>query len=447
MKNKPNIVFVFADQWRAQATGYAGDPNALTPNLDKLATESANFTNAVSGCPVCCPARASFLTGQYPHKHGVFINDVPLNNNTVSIADAFKESGYDTGYIGKWHIDGHGRSAPIPKERRHGFDYWRTLECTHDYNNSPYYTEQNDIKQNWNGYDAIEQTDCAINYINEHTEKPFFLTLSWGPPHSPYETAPEKYQKMFKPENIILRPNIPKKSEKRAREELAGYYAHIVALDEQIGRLTSTLKATNLAKNTIFVFWSDHGDMHGSHGKFRKNHPWDESILVPFLIKAPNVKSANFAEPINTPDIMPTLLSLCDVEIPKTCDGNDYSKLLTNKEKINDDGVLIATYCATPEYLGENKYNKPCEFRGIKTKTHTYIRKHNAPWLLYDNIKDPYQTKNLILPFCNTLLQVELDNKLKALLLKYNDNFSTGKKLLKKWNYKINKDGFIPYIN
>ena len=130
----PNIVYVFADQWRAQATGYAGDPNlkGLTPNLDRLAAEGVNFTHAVSTCPVCTPYRASMLTGQYPLTNGLFLNDLSLNPDAVSIGKVLKGVGYNTAYVGKWHVDGKGRGSYIPKERRQGFDYWKVLECTHN---------------------------------------------------------------------------------------------------------------------------------------------------------------------------------------------------------------------------------------------------------------------------------------------------------------------------
>ncbi|NOY57645.1 MAG: sulfatase-like hydrolase/transferase, partial [Calditrichaeota bacterium] len=133
-KPRPNIVYVFPDQWRAQATGYNGDPNAKTPHLDALAMESCNFTDAVSGCPVCSPYRASLLTGQYPLTHGVFLNDVQLNDDAVTIAKVLGKAGYQTGYIGKWHLHDHGRSAFIPRKSRQGFEFWQTMECTHNYN-------------------------------------------------------------------------------------------------------------------------------------------------------------------------------------------------------------------------------------------------------------------------------------------------------------------------
>src|ERR1700693_1494377 len=148
-RRPPNVLFIIADEWRAQATRYNGDPNVRTLNLDKLAKESISFDNAVSGCPVCCPARASIMTGQYPLTNGVFINDVELKPNAPTLAETFAKAGYSTGYIGKWHLYGspdgnYGRRlAPVPPEKRLGFDYWKACECSHEYNHSLYY-EGND---------------------------------------------------------------------------------------------------------------------------------------------------------------------------------------------------------------------------------------------------------------------------------------------------------------
>jgi len=135
---RPNLVFIFADQWRAQSTGYAGNKDVRTPNLDRLAKQSVNFSNAVSGCPVCTPYRGSLLTGQYWLTHGLFYNDKPLNPDAMTIGKVYSKAGYETGYIGKWHIDGHGRSSFIPEERRQGFKFWKVCECTHNYNKSLY---------------------------------------------------------------------------------------------------------------------------------------------------------------------------------------------------------------------------------------------------------------------------------------------------------------------
>src|SRR5438045_51134 len=180
----PNILFVIADQWRAQAFGYAGDPNVKTPHLDRFERQCVNFTQAVAGMPVCSPTRASLLTGQRPQTHGVFLNDVPLSPNAVTLPKELKAAGYDTGCIGKWHIDGHGsRSAFIPPERRQGFDYWKVLECTHAYNNSAYYADT-PKKLKWPGYDAIAQTRDAQGWLTARAKsaKPFLPWRTWAPP-------------------------------------------------------------------------------------------------------------------------------------------------------------------------------------------------------------------------------------------------------------------------
>ena len=269
-----NVILIFGDQWRAQAFGYAGNTCVQTPHIDRLASQSINATNAVSGCSVCCPARASLLTGQYPLTHGVFVNDVHLSDRAVSLAQAFKNAGYDTAYVGKWHVNANGRSNYIPPENRQGFDYWKVLECTHNYNNSFYYANDSDEKLTWEGYDAIAQTRDVQEYVeNYDSENPFLLVLSWGPPHAPYETAPEKYRAMYRPEDVPLRENVPPESEASAREWIAGYYAHCTALDDCMGDLLQTLDDKGIADDTLLLFFSDHGDMLGSQGVRKSNSP------------------------------------------------------------------------------------------------------------------------------------------------------------------------------
>jgi len=122
-EKRPNIVFVLVDQWRASAFGYTGDPNVKTPQLDKLAAQSVNFANAVSMLPVCTPYRAALITGRSPITTGMFLNDIYLPESELCMGEIFQEAGYNTAYIGKWHLDGHGRTWYIPPERRQGFDY------------------------------------------------------------------------------------------------------------------------------------------------------------------------------------------------------------------------------------------------------------------------------------------------------------------------------------
>jgi arylsulfatase A-like enzyme len=443
---KPNVVFVLADQWRAQATTWESDPNLIgkTPALDKLASESVNFKYAVSCTPVCTPYRGSLLTGQYPLKHGLIINDVNLNSNAVSIAEAFTAGGYDTAYIGKWHVDGQGRSAYIPRERRQGFDYWKVLECTHDYNHSPYYAHDEPAKLVWTGYDAFAQTQDAQAYIARRTNeaKPFLLVLAWGPPHNPYPTAPEAYQ-LFDPAKIILRKNA--KDTPAFRKDLAGYYAHIVALDKALGDLLKTLDEQKLRDNTIFVFTSDHGDMLGSQGEIRKQRPWDEAIRVPLLLRYPAaIKGGRVSELLfNTPDFMPTLLGLSNVAIPPTVEGENYAAILRGEQpEPAGSAALIACYTPFGEWTAAHGGRA---YRGVRTKQYTYVRSLEGPWLLYDNVADPYQLENKVAdPGCQAVRE-KLEAELTRLLKKTQDDFRPGAEYIQKWGYKVDRSGTAPY--
>ncbi|MEO6784846.1 MAG: sulfatase, partial [Chthoniobacteraceae bacterium] len=434
----PNILFIIADQWRAQAFGFAGDPNVKTPNLDRLERESVDFTQAVSGMPVCSPTRASLLSGQRPLTHGVFLNDVPLNPNAVTIAKVLKNAGYDTGCIGKWHVDGHGRTSFIPRERRQGFDYWKVLECTHAYNNSPYYADGPE-KLKWEGYDAIAQTRDAQGYIESRTksEKPFLLWLSWGPPHNPYETAPPKYQAMYPPEKIQLRGNVPPESQARARKDLAGYYAHCTALDDCIGDLLATLKSTSLAENTIIVFTSDHGDMLLSHALQRKQKPYEESARVPMLFRLPaslGITPRRVEGTINTEDVMPTLLGLCGVAIPKSVEGLDFTGYMRGGKDPSGGAAIVQ--CAAP--FGEfSRRNGGREYRCIRTARYTYARDLAGPWLLFDNEKDPWQLDNLVGKPEDAELQARLDKRLMEKLAAEHDDFRPAAEYIAKWGYTV----------
>jgi arylsulfatase A-like enzyme len=446
----PNIVFVFGDQWRAQATGYAGDPNVQTPNLDCFAQESLNFTHAVSNCPVCSPWRATLMTGQYPLTHGVFVNDVPISSNPVYLADVFKDAGYDTAYIGKWHIDGHGRSTCIPPERRKGFDYWKVRECTHDYNDSFYYAGGSE-KLWWEGYDAIAQTRDAQVYIQERAkcsgrsptepDKPFLLMLSWGPPHDPYQTAPEEFRKLYNPDDITLRPNVPEETASDAREWLAGYYAHCSALDWCFGELMHTLAEAGLADNTLVVFTSDHGDMVGSHGARNKQRPWDESILVPMLLRYPAAfgrGARRIDTPLNSPDLMPTLLGLAGLPIPSTVEGHDFAPFLRGEAEAPEKAALIELPACFHQYA---YYRGGRDWRGLRTARYTYVIHSDGPWMLYDNDRDPYQLANVVDHPDYADVQGELDADLRQRLAARGDGFTPGPALIRAAGYRVDARG------
>ncbi|MCX6956037.1 MAG: sulfatase [Verrucomicrobia bacterium] len=447
----PNIVVVLADQWRAQAFGFAGDPNARTPHLDRLAAESVRFSNAVAGMPVCSPTRASLLTGQRPLTHGVFLNDVTLNPEAVTLPKVLRAAGYDTGAIGKWHIDGHGRSAFIPRERRQGFDYWKVLECTHAYNNSPYYGDTPEQKK-WEGYDAFDQTKDACEYLRTRANppagaaaKPFLLWLAWGPPHNPYPTAPAKYRAMFDPAKLTLRPNVPAAWEAQTRKDLAGYYAHAAALDDAMAELLTTLRETGLAENTIVVFTADHGDMLGSQGMIRKQKPFDESARVPLLVRWPaglGNTGRVLDAPINSEDVMPTLLGLAGVAKPASVEGLDYHHYMRGGKNPGDGATVIT--CVSPFGEFERRVGGK-EYRGLRTTRYTYVRDLAGPWLLFDNEADPYQQKNLVGEAGHAALQAELDAWLQRKLKANDDAFLRGPEYIAKWGYTVDPNGTVKY--
>lgn len=455
-RQHPNVVFVIADQWRACATGYAGNPDVKTPHLDALAAEAVNFENAVSCCPVCGPARASLLTGQYPLAHGIFANDIPMNPGCPSLAAAFNAAGYHTGWIGKWHVDGHGRTTYIPPDRRKGFQYFKALECTHDYHHSAYYDNDDPAMKYWDGYDAAAQTRDAIDFIHANRRTPFLLFLSWGPPHEPYFTAPGEYRRLYHPETLTIRSNVPppdrrvplaRTEEKAPREEdspaclAAGYYAHCTALDHEIGRLRAAIRDAGIEGDTLFIFTSDHGDMLGSQGLWSKQQPYDESIRVPFLVKLPLQSGAlKCGSPVSSPDILPTLCDLCGVGIPEGVQGRSFAAAARGRQPSGDDATLIANYHAFgqwPPWRGGK------EWRGIRTTRHTYARDLDGPWLLFDNETDPYQMDNLANHPGHAALQRGLDDRLREKLRQTNDHFEPGMAYVARRGYQTNKNGNV----
>jgi arylsulfatase A-like enzyme len=445
---RPNVVFMLADQWRAQAFGYAGDPNARTPNIDKLHREGVSLVNAVAGLPVCCPSRATLLTGRRPLSHGVFMNDVPLPSKEVTLAEVLRKAGYDTAYIGKWHLDGQGRSAFTPPERRQGFDYWKALECTHNYNNSAYYADTPE-KLFWEGYDAIAQTRDAQQYLRDrkNAKTPFFLFLSWGPPHDPYQTAPEKYRALFDPAKMQLRPNVPPDMEQKARKGMAGYYAHCAALDDCVGELLTTLDETRLTTNTIVIFSSDHGDLLGSHGAFHKQRPYEESIRVPLIFRWPcglGTQPRELDALINSEDLMPTILGLCRASIPRAVQGTDFSRYLRGGKDPSDSSAILT--CVAP--FGQwTRAQGGREMRGLRTMRYTYVRDLNGPWLLFDNLNDPYQMTNMVNQPGIAQEQARLDATLARRLKKAKDSFLPATHYIQEWGYTVDANGTVPYTH
>ena len=444
----PSVILVMADQWRQEAFGFAGNEDVQTPALDQFARDSICMANAVSTVPVCCPARASLLTGRRALSHGVFMNDVPLDPGMESMGKIFSRAGYFTAYIGKWHVDGHGRSAFIPVQRRQGFRYWKALECTHDYQHSAYYADA-PVKRWWPGYDAEAQTEDAMHFIQSRARgrAPFLLVLSWGPPHEPYHTAPDRFRRLYQPDRLHLRPNVPAALAQDARRDLAGYYAHCTALDECFGKLWKACKTAGIEEDTLLIFTSDHGDMLYSHGSQKKQQPWEESARVPLLLHWParwGRKGTSLPAPMQTEDILPTMLGLCGIPIPKSIEGRDFSGYLMGGPDPSGGAALIS--CPAP--FGQwDRAHGGREYRAIRTTRYTYARDLQGPWLLYDNVEDPYQMHNLVNLPKAAHIQAELEARLSQMLKDTGDDFQPAATYIRKWGYTVDNTGTVPYTD
>jgi len=216
-------------------------------------------------------------------------------------------------------------------------------------------------------------------------------------------------------------------------------------MDEYLGKILNTIVVEGIENNTIFIFTSDHGDILYSHGQVKKQQPYDESILVPFLLRytALKEKSKGVIDiPINTQDILPTLLGLSDIDIPETIEGKDFTKIIKGKEKVKDNSALIA--CITP--FGQWPKSKGgMEYRGIRTKRYTYAKTLEGPWLLFDYKADPYQLRNLVSdPEYKQIISM-LDKQLDQKLSETNDQFLSGNAYIKRWGYEVDETGTISH--
>ncbi len=416
----PNVLFILPDEWRGQALGCMGNVDARTPHLDQLAAEGILFRNTLANTPVCCPARADILTGTYASRNGMVANDLRLRESLGTMAGAFKKAGYCTGYVGKWHLDGGPRFPGFipPGPRRHGFDWWAANECNHNYFYSWYFRDAN-IPIITTQYEPEGWTDLAIEFLYEAQSQPFFLMVGIGAPHDPY-IAPEKYLKMYNPDALKMRPNWVSGIRGGSRKDIAGYYAAITAIDDQIGRLMNVLKELGIEGNTIVLFSSDHGNMLGSQGKIWKRKPWEEAIRVPGILRYPRrVKGGQRKETLfSHVDIAPTLLALCGITVPPEMQGTDLSAVILEG---SDGGPFSAFFQIFGPYHAGGVLNA---WRAIRTDRYLYARTESQPWLLHDLENDPYEMNNLVNNRGASSLQQEMESRLQEWMRKIGDSWN-----------------------
>jgi len=443
--NRPNVIVIVADQLRYQSVGYAGDQKAFTPNIDRLASQGINFRQFVSNTPVCSAFRASFLTGKYASTTGVVVNELRLNPNQDCIAHQLTRTGYACELIGKWHLwaaeAGNHQAVrnafTPPGPYRLGFDsYWAGYNFNHN-NYKAWYFRDSPEPQRIEGFGDAKFVDLAIERVQHHAQRqaPFFLVLGMSVPHDPWnkDNVPAEWYERFKnvqfplpatwrdePDAYMDRNTDPKKWQELWKPQLEEfqrvYYAMAAALDEQVGRLLTALDKAGVRDNTIVVFTSDHGEMFGAQGRVFKMTFYEESVRVPLLMRWPGHIPAGAKSDacIATVDLMPTLLGLAGGVIPKAVEGLDLSHVALNKAGREPDFALLQGMGHT--FLWQDGF----EWRALRDQRYTYARYlRDGRELLFDNVADPAQTRDLasVQTHRDTLtrLRTQLNAKLKSL--------------------------------
>ncbi|MGI8418620.1 MAG: sulfatase family protein [Nakamurella sp.] len=425
--SRPNLLVVLADQFRASALGCLGQDPTVTPELDRLAAGGRVLTQAVSTHPVCSPARAMMMTGQYPWTNGVPVNvnsetavaGVGLRPDARCWSDVLAAADYRLGYIGKWHLTaptpadeqyGEGRrhdgkvwDAWTPPDQRHGFAFWHSHGCCDRHLEPHYWTTEAPRErplqvQQWS---AEHETDVAIEFLRgdpgaeAQDTQPFALMVSYNPPHQPFDEVPAEYLPRYaelSAGELLRRPNVNTDSESgRGAATIARlYFAAVTAVDDQVGRLLGELDRLGLADDTVVVFTSDHGMQLGSHDLMYKDVPYEESVRVPFLVRWPDRIVPGLDDLLlGSVDVAPTLLGLLDLgdQIPAEMVGVDCSGALLNvTDALRPDGAL---------YLGPPNREGDPDVRGLRTSTHklvvAYTPGSDLGMRLFDLRADPYE--------------------------------------------------------
>lgn len=393
---RPNILWIFPDEHRGSAMSCAGDPNIETPHLDRMASEGARFANAYTNNPLCSPFRASLMTGQYCTTNGVISNHRPLLHDQPVLAELLSQAGYHTSYMGKWHISGgcFGHHFVSPWFRP-GWDDWLGWENSNVHFDFEYSVGNSPRILRSGGYMTDWLTDRTIEWLDEYADdKPWFHVVSIEPPHPPC-VAPQPYMDAYRDRPLTLRPNFPTDHPRAEHfeKQLRGYYAQIKNIDDNVGRILAALERTGQLDNTIVMYFSDHGDFMGSHGRMNKERPEQESTNIPLIVRhpptiAPGRTSAAIVSGI---DIMPTLLGLLDLPVPDSVEGMDLSPTFRGETDAGTPYAYIQyEHCIFPR-------EPAMAWRAIRTAqwacTHAQL---DGPTQLHDLAADPYQLANLV---------------------------------------------------
>jgi len=429
-KNKyPNLLIIHTDQLSSWAISvYAKQlirtPNygkilVETPNIDSLAEEGAIFYNFFTNSAVCTPSRGCLISGRYPHAHGAYRNNIEMRRDEVTIAHILQSNGYETGYAGKWHLDGEPKPGWVKPERSMGF-----VDCRFMFNRGHWkkIVEQPQGNPKVSPYKVIgdEKTfttdwlaDKTIEFIKKPRSKPFFYMVSIPDPHGPF-TVREPYMSMYKPEDMNV-PNTfngssseDKRSRSRNKEAMKKSKAHycglVKCIDDNIGRILESLKDKRIIDETIIVLTTDHGEYMGEHGLYGKNQWYRTAYQIPFIVRWPETIQPGTAVNhfVTNVDVQQTLLGLMGIKPCGREQGRDASPLLRGEKVEWKDEAMI--------------HHSSLESAGIFTPKYELVLKANGNHMLFDRLSDPEQTRNL----CGNLEHSDVMRELAGRIFRHN---------------------------
>ncbi|MBI5684955.1 MAG: sulfatase [Verrucomicrobia bacterium] len=445
-EKRPNILFVLCDDLRWNALGCAGHPHLKTPHIDRLAAEGVRFENTFCTTSLCSPSRASILSGLYAHSHGVVNNFTEYPTNFVSFPMRLQASGYDTAYIGKWHM-GEDNDKPRP-----GFNWFVTHKGQGKYFDTEFCI--NGLRHETpKGYYTHVVTDLALDWLKRpHDGKPWLMMIGQKAPHSFYFPEP-KYSNAFagvtvkypdtafhldgKPVWIKERlytwhgiygplfewrkkfPDDRPEAVKDFENMVHAYWSTILSVDDSVGRLFRFLEESKQLDNTIIVFMGDNGLLEGEHGMVDKRTAHEPSLRIPLIVRYPGLaKGKVVAQQALTVDVAPSLLELCGAPPLKNIHGRSWVKLVRKGDPAWRKSWFY-------EYNYEKQFPYTPNVRAVRTDGWKYIHyphgddspdRHMAE--LYNLANDPDERRNLIAdPACAKKLkelQAELARLMKA---------------------------------
>ncbi|GAB3577433.1 sulfatase-like hydrolase/transferase [Amycolatopsis endophytica] len=403
MTDRPNVLVFFTDQQRWDTTGVHGNPLGLTPHFDALAGRGADVHHSFTCQPVCAPARASLQTGLYPTSHGVYRNGIPLDPALPTLARQFAAGGYETGYIGKWHLHTDDCPGPVPPERRAGYDYWlaaNLLEFTSDAYETTLYDNDGE-PHTFDGYRADALGQAAIDFMTRDREKPYFLFLSFLEPHHQNQRddypAPEGYRERYDdgwvPGDLAaLEGNWP--------EHLGGYYGMVRRIDEVLGRVLAAA-----GQDTIVLYTSDHGCHFRTRNREYKRSCHEASIRVPTVLAGPGVPTGRVDGLVSHVDLPPTLLDAAGLPVPPEWPGRS---VLTG----GSDDVLVQI---SESEVGRALRTRRWKYGVTAPEADAWDDSASLSYVetsLYDLDTDPHELDNLVEDPATEAVRAELRDRL-----------------------------------